>query len=222
MPTGKQPTLADLRTQRAAQQDKLAARQVERESLEEQIPMLVAAHFGEGIGAPVERERLKKLAEEIRTLETAIAALSSRIEQAEVIERDAKHAEMAELAANAGRGCEKRAAALQAGIDEVCKLALSFQDADAQFVAAVNDLPKGFRSDDFSPREMSVNLSQLVALRLHVMSGARIPARGVFESAFELKQRGTADLVKRTANYVGVALKKAPQARVEPTSPGAA
>lgn len=219
---GKQPTLADLRAQREAQQGKLAEREVEREDLEARIPMLIAEHTGSGVGAFAERERLAKLAEESRALSTAIAALSSRIQQAENAEQNARHAVLVDVAAKAGSALEERAIALQRAVDSVCALALAVQDADREFAVAVSNLPREYRSDDFMSREFSSNLGQLICLRLHANSDARVKARGVFESPFELKKHGTAEIVRKVRDYVGIALKQAPRGRVESTPPGAA
>lgn len=182
----------------------------EQERLRDEMPRRLIEHTGPGIGGEAQNARLEVIARELRKLTAASQMLGQIIEQHEAQERQARIDDACARARGAAAQVVKDAQSLQASLDDVVPKALALQLSLLQFANEVGTLPRQLQAQNFMPHEFSANINRLIGLYLHAASDAKVRAPGVFESPFELRKSGVADIVRRARDHVTIGMRSIP------------
>jgi len=219
---GSAPTKAQASATLARVNSEMFSLEEEQGRLRDEMPRRLIEHTGPGIGGQAQNARLEVIARELKQLGDASELLGQIIERHEAEERQARIDDACARARGAAAHVVKDAKSLQEILDAVVPKALALQLSLQQFASEIGTLPRSLQAQDFMAHELSANLGRLISVYLHAASDARIRSPGVFESPFELRKSGVADIVRRAKDHVTIGMRSIPPDDTPPAAPARA
>jgi len=196
-------TSAQIRERIQTVERQIAAKQVEREALEERIPAILAEHTGSDLAAVKERRELRDLESYLGDLSRTRSVLEAQLSEAN--EREAAEAFAAKVAESKRLGgvIAERAKVLQHALVQVWAAAGALREADLQFVSSL----AGADPSGFERWALSATTMRRIECALYVLSEGQLRPKGMFDSAHEMRESGRHDIARAADDYVSLALR---------------